>query len=114
VSTRPIIEAALNDTCRDFNREVEKFGKTKLWRSLDDKAPVALGILTSAAAGIAGAIAPQKGKWVVGLTIGSAIFQYYKLFAASRGADLEHQNVYHTFADMRREILEPERFASLF
>ena len=108
-----LFQEALTGICGDFNREVEKFGKSRLWRSLERTAPVALATLMSAAAGVVGAVSPKNANWVVGLTIGSVIVQAYQV-AVAPPADGYPANIYQTMADMKRDILQPGRLVSLF
>jgi hypothetical protein len=108
-----LFQEALTSICNDFNREVEKFGKSRLWRSLERAAPVGLATLMSAAAGVVGAVSPHDTSLVVGLTVGSVAIQAYQI-ALAPPADGYHANIYQTMGDMKREILQPERFVSLF
>lgn len=109
-----LFEIALNDVCKEFNKEIAKFSTTKFWRTVGSTTPVALGVLMTAAAGVLAAVTPQQAKWVVGLTLGVATVQVYQILVASNSTQENHKNVYQSIADMKRDILKPERFVSLF
>src|SRR6185312_12949797 len=108
-----LFKAALDDACKEFNDEVEKFTKTRFWRRIESTAPVALVSMMAVAGALVGAIAPQKTFWRIGLPLGSASIQIYRA-AVPPAAPAADTAVYQMMADMKRDILRPKRLTSLF
>ena len=77
--------------------------------------PVALGALTTVAAGVVAADFANNKPWIIGLALGSAAVQVYSQApAVVQAQPMGGEDVYQTMADLKRDIIKPTRFASLF
>jgi hypothetical protein len=115
ISDPAAFKSALDGVCRDFDSEMKKFSKTKLWRNVERAVPVALGALTAVAALAVGAESPNNKAWALGLGLGSIALRVYPQAAAVVQAQpLDGGSVYQTMADLKRDIIKPTRFTSLF
>jgi hypothetical protein len=114
ISDPEVFQSALDEICSEFNSEVTKFSKTKLWRKVERAVPVALVTLTGVAAIVVNAESHNKA-WGVGLGLGSLALRVYPQVTALVQAHSPNDNkVYQTMADLKRDIIKPSRFTSLF
>lgn len=104
----------LDDASRDFNAEVEKFAQTKFWRKVKSVTPVGVVNMMSVTGALTGLLAPHQTIWRAALPIGSAAFQLYRAVVGTASVPSTGRTVYQMMADMKRDILKPERLVSLF
>jgi hypothetical protein len=109
-----LLKAALADVCKDFNNEVEKFTKTRFWRKVESTAPVALASLMAVTGTVLGVAAPQKTFWRLALPLGSVAIHVYRAAVGSADGPAVDRRVYQLMADIKRDIVKPERLRSLF